>query len=107
VPAETEFCVVTTTCNHQATVDRLCDALLAEKLVACIQISAVQSRYAWKGEIVTDTEQLLTMKTRSELYPAVAARILALHDYETPQIIKLPVLDGAGDYLEWIKSVTF
>ena len=106
MPAEAEFCVITTTCNQPAIVDRLCDSLLADQLVACIQVSEVKSRYSWQGRIETDAEYLLTMKTRSELYEAVAARILELHDYETPQIIKLPIVDGAPGYLDWMRTVT-
>jgi periplasmic divalent cation tolerance protein len=101
-----EFCLIMTTCNQQATLDLICKTLLGEKLAACIQVFPVQSHYMWKDGLAMDAEQLLFIKTRDELYEAVRDRLLALHDYETPEIMKLPIMDGSADYLGWVKTVT-
>ena len=81
--------------------------LVEEKLVACVNIvRRVRSIYRWKGEICDEEEQLLIMKTRSELYPALQDRIHKLHSYEVPEIISFPVADGLPDYLDWVVDST-
>jgi periplasmic divalent cation tolerance protein len=98
--------VVQTTTASPEDAERLAEALLAERLAACVQIAPIRSRYAWKGEIQRDDEQLLLIKTRAELFEAVRARIRDLHAYKTPEVIAVPVVDGDADYLAWLAEVT-
>ncbi len=63
------------------------DALLAEKLAACVQLMEIESHYAWKGEAKHEAEVMLVAKTRAEMFSRVIARIKALHPYETPEIV--------------------
>lgn len=87
---------------------QIADMLLEKKLAACVNaISPVNSLYTWKGEIVEDEEVLLVVKARADgfeerLIPAVRA----VHPYEVPEIIALPIVMGLGSYLEWIDKVT-
>ena len=62
----------------------------------------VESTYRWKGEIETAQEVLLLIKIKNADYITVEERILALHDYETPEIIALPVAAGFAGYLSWV-----
>ncbi len=81
--------------------------LVEEKLVACVNmVPRIRSIYRWKGEICDEEEQLLIMKTRSELYPALQSRIRQIHSYEVPEIIAFPVTDGLSDYLNWVVDST-
>jgi periplasmic divalent cation tolerance protein len=48
----------------------------------------------------------VTIKTRSDLFAAVAAAIRARHPYELPEILAVPVSDGTDDYLAWIDAET-
>lgn len=87
---------------------QIADALLDKKLVACVNIIApIESRYLWKGERCMDEEVLLLAKTRADLFAAqLVPTIKALHPYEVPEIIALPILMGAPDYLAWIDEST-
>lgn len=98
--------VVQTTTATAEQAEALADALLAEGLAACVQITPIRSRYLWKGEVQREDEQLLTIKTREGLFETVRAHIRELHDYETPEIVALPVAAADADYLAWIDEVT-
>ena len=103
---EIEYCVVVTTTANREDAEVLARHLLAERLAACIQISAIDSFYVWKGEIAREGEALLQVKTRADLYEKVEAAIRSQHKYEVPEILALPVLAGSAPYLRWIDEST-
>ena len=81
--------------------------LVEERLAACVNIvDGVRSIYAWQGKIADEAEVLCLVKTRAELLPALEARVRALHPYDVPCVIALPVVDGNPDYLMWIRAET-
>jgi periplasmic divalent cation tolerance protein len=80
-------------------------ALVGEGLAACVNlVPAVRSIYRWKGELQDDSETLAVVKTTSERLDALTARLVALHPYELPEVIALPVAGGHAPYLDWIKD---
>jgi periplasmic divalent cation tolerance protein len=73
------------------------------RLAACASISPpVRSIYRWRGAVEDAQECVLTVKTRRDLFEQVTAAIRALHSYETPELIALPVVAGSADYLDWL-----
>jgi|ERR1700693_2212424 len=103
----TDYISVTTTTNSEANAREIADAILADNLAACIQISApIESRYWWKGEIETTREWRLTIKTRASLFDDLSSAIRAVHPYSVAQILATPVVAGDRDYLAWIDEVT-
>lgn len=62
--------------------------------------------YRWDGQIRDDTEVLLIIKTRVARYAALETTLRAHHPYDLPEIIALPVVAGARDYLNWIGQAT-
>ena len=103
---EPEFGIVLTTVATPDDARRLADGLLDQRLAACVQILAIQSAYRWKGAIQREPEQLLLIKTRAALYPAVEAYLRAHHPYELPEIVRLPIAAGSPDYLRWLAAET-
>jgi len=81
-------------------------ALLDRRLVACVNVIPVRSFYRWKGESCDDEEHLLIAKTTEEKAGDVIAAIKAMHPYEVPEIIALPVIAGHAPYLEWVHQET-
>ena len=78
-------------------------ALVGEKLAACVNlIPGVKSIYRWQGDVTTDTETTLFIKTTADRYPALEARLTALHPYDTPEIISLPPDAVAPKYAAWV-----
>ena len=103
---EPEFGIVLTTVATPEDARRLADGLLEKRLAACVQTLAIQSAYRWKGAVQREPEQLLLIKTRAALYPAVEAFLRANHAYETPEIVWLPIAAGSPDYLRWLAAET-
>jgi periplasmic divalent cation tolerance protein len=79
-------------------------ALVEEHLAACVNITGVTSVYRWKGDLCQDREQLLIINTIRERVDAVISRIVALHSYELPEMIVLPITGGYLPYLQWLED---
>ena len=81
---------------------RIAEALVAERLAACVQLSPIESWYRWEGKIEHAPETRLHIKTTADRADQVRDRIRALHSYEVPEIVILPLGGGSAEYLEWI-----
>lgn len=103
---QTSYCVVLTTLESEAQADALAQQIVQARLGACVQVQGIKSFYIWQGEARQEREYLLTIKTRSALYPQLQAFIRAHHSYETPEIVQLPITAGWPDYLAWIEAAT-
>ena len=102
----TGYVTVLTTTASEADAERIAEALLADGLAACVQITEIRSRYIWNGGVQHEPEQLLLIKTRAELFEPLRAKVRSLHSYDVPEIVALPITAGDTDYLDWIRSVT-
>jgi periplasmic divalent cation tolerance protein len=104
-PAMTETLLVLTTLPDQADADALAARLVGEQLAACVNILApCGSVYRWQGAVETASEIPLLIKTTRACYPALEAAVQALHPYETPELIALPVTCGLAAYLDWVAA---
>ncbi|EPS68134.1 hypothetical protein M569_06640, partial [Genlisea aurea] len=98
--------VYVTVPNKEAGI-KLAKSIVKERLAACVnRVPGVESIYEWKGEIQSDSEELLIIKTRESLLGPLTDHVKANHEYEVPEVISLPILGGNVQYLEWIKSST-
>jgi periplasmic divalent cation tolerance protein len=104
---KSEAIVVICACPDEPTAARIAQDLVNQKLAACVnRLSGVHSTYSWQGRIQEEREVVLTIKTTRERYEALEVRLRALHPYEVPEIIALPVVAGSTSYLSWIASET-
>ena len=71
-------------------------------MAASNRVAGVRSTYRWDGKLCDDAEVLLLIKTLETRFEALEARIRALHPYEVPEIIALPVVAGSTGYLDWV-----
>ena len=100
-----EVIVVLCTCGDDAEANRIAATLVTERLAACVNIvPGVKSVYRWQGRIETASEHLLLIKTTSENWERLESRLIELHSYDTPEILRLPVAGGSEKYLDWLKS---
>ncbi len=102
----TDIATIMTAVPSAEEAEQIAEALLVEKLAACVQIVPIRSRYVWKGEIQRGNEELLLIKTRMAMFDRVRKRIRALHSYDTPEVIVLPVSTADPDYLAWLLEMT-
>ena len=97
---------VTTPNNEEAS--RLAEALVEERLAACVNIvPAITSVYRWEDNVTRDSEVLLIIKTTEARYTELEQRIKELHSYTTPEVIAFKIERGSANYLQWLReSVT-
>jgi periplasmic divalent cation tolerance protein len=95
------------TCPDPDTALRIAKALVDQQLAACVNVvPGLISVYRWQGQMETAQEVLLLIKTRQAVYPELEAALLALHPYELPEIIAVPIEAGLPAYLSWIETGT-
>jgi periplasmic divalent cation tolerance protein len=103
--ADNDVSLVLCTVPDRAHAERIAGTLVEERLAACVNIlPGVVSVYRWQDAVEHDDELLLLIKTSVDVYDRLETRIRALHPYELPEIISVPILTGQADYLEWIKN---
>lgn len=98
--------ILVTTIDSDEKARAMAHAALAEKLVACVQITPISSLYVWKGERCEEPEFRIEMKHRTEDYAALAALVRRLHSYETPEILRIDAADAEPAYLAWLREST-
>jgi periplasmic divalent cation tolerance protein len=99
----TDKIVVLCTCAGEDEADRIARGLVEARAAACVNIvPGVRSVYRWQGAVESAAECLLVIKSSRERFDELRAAIEKLHSYELPEVVALPVVDGAPDYLNWI-----
>ena len=99
---EDTYIVVLTTVGTKQFANDLARSIVSERLAACVQIQSVQSVYRWKDKVCAEPEWLLAIKTTDARYAELEAHIRANHSYETPEIVRIPIVGGSREYLAWI-----
>jgi periplasmic divalent cation tolerance protein len=85
----------------------LASSLVRDRLAACVQVvGPIHSAYRWQEAVEEAAEWLLLMKTTRERFPALREAIVAVHPYEVPEVVAVPVEDGWPEYLGWIAEST-
>ncbi|KLN63701.1 divalent-cation tolerance protein CutA [Vibrio sp. VPAP30] len=100
------FCIVLTTTNCRENCKQIINTVLGKRLTACIQTMPIESHYLWQGKVCCDNETLLIMKTTKACYAQLEQAIASIHEYEVPQIVQIPFVEGFNPYLAWIEENT-
>ena len=99
----TDKIVVLSTFASAEEARRVARALVEKKLAACVSVvPGIRSVYRWEDAIVDEEEVLLVIKSSRALIQELTDEIERLHSYEVPEVIALPVVDGAERYLAWM-----
>lgn len=92
--------------NHDEAL-KLAQTLVGERLAACANVlGPITSVYWWDGTLNQDAEVGLVLKTRADLVEALTARVRALHSYDCPCVVALPITGGNPAFLQWIAAET-
>lgn len=95
--------IVTTAGREEA--ETIVQRLLEAKLIACANIiGPVSSHFHWSGKMEKAEEYLILMKSRKDLFEKLSETVKALHSYEVPEILALPVVEGSKAYMDWLGS---
>jgi periplasmic divalent cation tolerance protein len=101
----TDLQIVLCTTPDREAAELIANTLVAEKLAACVNIlPGVTSVYRWQGAIEQSEELLLVIKTSQTVWPMLEAQIQALHPYELPEIVAVPIKTGEAEYIQWLEN---
>nr|WP_107909004.1 divalent-cation tolerance protein CutA [Streptomyces chartreusis] len=100
-------CAVSITSPDERRLIGICQALLSERLCACLHdLVPLTSTYWWDGQINTRKEFSVVLHTRSDLVSSIVDRVTEVHPYQVPCIVSTPLQGGNPDYLDWIRRET-
>ncbi|MCL4430589.1 MAG: divalent-cation tolerance protein CutA [Chloroflexi bacterium] len=100
------YIIVLVTTANKVEAEKIAQALLKEKLIACANIiNPVTSFFFWSGKIDRCEECLVVMKSRMELFGELSECVKGLHSYEVPEVLALPIVEGSRAYLDWMGEV--
>lgn len=99
----TEHVVVLCTVPDDEVAASIARSVVRRRLAACVNIvGGIRSIYRWKEKIEESQERLLVIKTRHDQFDALRDAVVALHPYDVPELLALPVLAGNPAYLSWL-----
>lgn len=97
--------VVLMTAASSDEAEKIAELLVNKRLAACVQIlPKIKSIYVWKGGLERDQEVLLLAKTIQAKFTELEREVRAIHSYETPEVIALPISAVSEGYLNWLTS---
>lgn len=105
---EAEHCLlVVTNLPDRDSAMELARSVISKRLAACVNVlNGCSSVYRWQDQIQTDSEVPVLIKTCAGRFAALRDAILAVHPYDLPEIIAVPIEQGHEPYLEWVRSET-
>jgi periplasmic divalent cation tolerance protein len=96
--------VFMTTANREEAI-RIAELLVGAHLAACVQVlPEIESVYRWEGKIERQSEVLLLAKTTRNKFADLEREVRAIHSYETPEIVAVPVAEVSEPYLKWLSE---
>jgi periplasmic divalent cation tolerance protein len=99
--------VVLCTVPDKPAAQKIAEELLTARLAACVNLTGpIDSLYWWEGRIQRDSEVLMIIKTREELFDRLEEAVRRLHPYDVPEVVGLPIVRGSAPYLGWITEET-
>lgn len=101
------YIIIFITTPNKKEAERIAAGLIKSRLAACVNIlQNVHSLFWWQGKMDSAKEALLIIKTRKALINKLIKKVKALHSYQVPEIIALPIILGNKEYLRWIDEST-
>lgn len=102
-----EFMLVWSTCPDRGNAELLARHLVEQRLAACVTVlPQAASTYRWRAAVETADEFVLMIKTRRSRWVGLEAAVQALHPYEVPELVAVPLAEGSQPYLDWLEEST-
>ena len=95
--------IILSTTGSEDEASKIAEYLVSNRLAACVNIiPSITSVYRWKGEMNSDREILMIIKTDASRFEEIKTAVRNMHSYETPELIAIPIQQGLQQYLDWI-----
>lgn len=103
----TEGVIVTCTVDAEQAANELAAGAIDAALGACAQVvGPVTSVFRWDGQVQTEQEWRVDIKTAGDRVGALTEHLRAAHSYDVPEIIATPIVGGSAEYLRWLVTET-
>ena len=99
-----QYSIIFVTVGNDLEAKNIARKLVEESIAACVGMIPQKSIYSWKGEIIEDSEVLLIIKTRKDMFNHLKETVLSIHSYEVPEIVRIEIREGHQPYLQWIED---
>jgi periplasmic divalent cation tolerance protein len=101
----TDKIVVFSACATEEEAEKIARMLVEARLAACVNIvPGARSIYRWQGAIESAAEWLLIIKSSRQIFALLCAALERAHSYQIPEVLALPVVEGAPNYLNWLED---
>ena len=101
----TDKIIVFVTCESREEAEKIAQAIIAEKLAACVNLlPGIRSCYVWERKLTWAEEVLLLIKTTRGRFGQLRDRVRALHSYEVPEVVSVSIDEASQSYLDWIDT---
>ncbi|RZM77203.1 divalent-cation tolerance protein CutA [Leptolyngbya iicbica] len=98
--------IVLVTVDTQESAQEIAQALVGDRLAACVNLYPIHSVYTWEGKVEQAAEWQLIIKTDLALFPKIETALGMLHPYDVPEILAIPIHQGSEPYMAWLAHNT-
>ena len=103
MPLMTEVLIVLCSFPNEEEARQIGTHLVERQYAACVNIiPGAESIYRWRDKVCVEREVLMMIKTTRQAFPVLGRELVAMHSYEEPEVVALPVVDGSAGYLAWL-----
>ena len=85
---------------------KIANELVKTKIIACVNISKIDSVYSWNGKIQNSSEYIAIFKTIAKNKTKLKKKITETHPYDVPEIVEIDVTSINKSYLNWLIEST-
>ena len=94
--------LIISTYPNKKSISKISNDLIKNKIIACVNISKIDSIYSWNGKIQNSPEYIAIFKTVTKNKTKLKKVIAETHPYDVPEIAEIDVTSINKSYLNWL-----
>ena len=98
--------LIISTYPNKKSILKISNDLVKTKIIACANISKIDSVYSWNGKIQNSSEYIVIFKTITKNKVKLKKIIAETHPYDVPEIAEIDVTSINKSYLNWLIEST-
>ena len=98
--------LIISTYPNKKSILKISNELVKTKIIACVNISKIDSVYSWNGKIQNSSEYIEIVKTITKNKIKLKKKIAETHPYDVPEIVEIDVTSINKSYLNWLIEST-
>ena len=98
--------LIISTYPNKKSISKISNELVKTKIIACVNISKIDSIYSWNGKIQNSSEYIAIFKTITKNKTKLKEKIAETHPYDVPEIVEIDITSINKSYLNWLIEST-